>query len=554
MFSFRSPKLKSVAVLFFLIATFAFLKPCWADESVALKSVKAELQKFGIELTNDGLKKSLETFDPAAADEDLVNQMVAKLSSDNYQERMSATKTLAQINPASISIVRAASNDSDLEVRLRIQQVLKLYKSGSHLQPLRAVLKYIELKNVTGLLPKIWTAMTTVESDFSLTRQFRNTLVASAAPSDVDFLRQQIADSQSPFRTIALESLVKVLDKEMTSELFQLANSDTDAKIRLIASRELAKQLDRRCLPLLVALLESEELKVRVTAAQVLQSVTGEKILFYGEAKSADREKSISQWKEWLAKNGSTTTLLDYKYNTDFYVDRLVVSDYSKKIVTIRDLDGKILRTLSGLNSPYGVIATLDGHIIIAEYSGAKVTEYDENDQMIKSLNVTGMPISVQRLENGNTLVALSDKNKVVELDTEGKVVWEFTSTGRIQVARRTPEGTTLLSENTASKVIEVDAAGKIIRELKVKQPQGARRLKNGNLLVCQGDGTVNEYDSGGRTVWTIKGLTRPIRAQKMNDGNFVVMDQAGIKIFDESGKLVREIKTGIKSGTMQYF
>ena len=253
-------------------------------------------------------------------------------------------------------------------------------------------------------------------------------------------------------------------------------------------------------------------------------------------------------------KNGSTTTLLDYKYNTDFYVDRLVVSDYSKKIVTIRDLDGKILRTLSGLNSPYGVSATLDGHIIIAEYSGAKVTEYDENDQMIKSFNVTGMPISVQRLENGNTLVALSDKNKVVELDTEGKIVWEFTSTGRIQVARRTPEGTTLLSENTASKVIEVDAAGKIIRELKVKQPQGARRLKNGNLLVCQGDGTVNEYDSGGKTVWTIKGLTRPIRAQKMNDGNFVVMDQAGIKIFDESGKLVREIKTGIKSGTMQYF
>lgn len=554
MFSFRSPQLKSVAALFFLVAFCALFKTCGADESAALKRVKAELQKFGIELTNDGLRRSLEIFDPAAADEDLVNQMVAKLSSDNYQERMSATKTLAQINPASISIVRAAANDSDLEVRLRIQQVLRLYKSGSHLQPLRAVLKYIELKNVTGLLPKIWTAMTTVELDFSLTRQFRNTLVASAAPSDVDFLRKQIADTQSPFRTIALESLVKVLNKEMSSELFQLATSDEEPEIQLIASRELAKQSDRRSLPLLVGLLEAEQLKVRVAAARVLQSVTGEKILFYGGAKIEDREKAISQWKEWLSMNGDTVTMLEYKSNSVVYVDRLVVSDYSKKIVTIRDLEGNVLRTITGLNSPYGVSATPDGHIIVAEYSGKQIVEYDENDEVVNKFTVSGMPISVQRLENGNTLAAISDKNKVVELNAEGKNVWEFVSTSRIQVAWRTAVGTTLVSDYTAGKVIEVNTEGKVIRDLTVKQPQGARRLENGNLLVCQGDGTVNEYDPAGKAVWTIKGLTRPIRAQKMNNGNIVVMDQTGIKIFDEAGTKVREMKTGITSGTMQYF
>ena len=554
MLSFKSFCQRILVAAFFLLSSGGLFVPCGADEQAELKRAEAQLVKYGIEPTLEGLKKSLEVFDPSKADEERVSQLVAKLSSDNYQERMTATKTLAQINPASISIVREASEDNDLEVRLRIKQVLRLYKTGSHLNPLRAVLKYVELKNVTGLLPQIWTAMTTVESDFSLTRQFRKSLIASSTKSDVDFLRKQLAETASPYRTFALESLAKVLNKEMAPELVRLANTDDQVAVRLIASRELAKQSDRRSLPMLIALLEEEDLKVRVAAAKVLQSVTGEKILFYGGAKPEDRKKAIGQWKEWLAKNGDTVKLLDYKTNSVVYVDRLVMSNYTAKIVTIRDLEGKVLRTISGLNSPYGVSATPDGHIIIAEYSGKTIVEYDENDKVIKTFTVSGMPISVERLENGNTLVAISDRNKVVELDSEGKNVWEFTWTGRIQVASRTSEGTTLISDYTAGKVLEIDSAKKIIRELAVKQPQGARLLENGNLLVCQGDGTVNEYDTDGKAVWTIKGLSRPIRAQKMTDGNIVVMDQQGIKFFDESGQKLREIKTGITSGTIQYF
>jgi outer membrane protein assembly factor BamB len=124
-------------------------------------------------------------------------------------------------------------------------------------------------------------------------------------------------------------------------------------------------------------------------------------------------------------------------------------------------------------------------------------------------------------LPTGNVLFQTS-MTRLLEVDPKtDKVVWEYDSgssngnKGRpvqVHAFQRLADGVTMIAESGPARIIEVDKSGKLLKEvaLKVDHPHVhrdtrlARKIDNGNYLVChEADGTVREYDSSGKVVWS---------------------------------------------------
>jgi outer membrane protein assembly factor BamB len=144
-------------------------------------------------------------------------------------------------------------------------------------------------------------------------------------------------------------------------------------------------------------------------------------------------------------------------------------------------------------------------------------------------------------LPNGNVLIHPAPA-VVREIDKAGAVVWEYISrpkegyTGAVEVHafQRLKDGLTMIAETGNRRIIEVDRDGKIVKEvpLTVDHPNShrdtrmVRKLNNGNYLAChEGDGTVREYDSTGKVVWS---YTLELGDRPRTDGH----DGHGIEVF----------------------
>ena len=124
-------------------------------------------------------------------------------------------------------------------------------------------------------------------------------------------------------------------------------------------------------------------------------------------------------------------------------------------------------------------------------------------------------------LPSGNVLFQTS-MTRLLEVDPKtNKVVWEYdagNSNGnkgrpvQVHAFQRLDNGVTMIAESGPARIIEVDSSGRLLKEiaLKVDHPHVhrdtrlARKIDNGNYLVChEADGTVREYDSTGKVIWS---------------------------------------------------
>ena len=97
-------------------------------------------------------------------------------------------------------------------------------------------------------------------------------------------------------------------------------------------------------------------------------------------------------------------------------------------------------------------------------------------------------------------------------------------------------------------RVIEVDRAGKVHWEIKgLNKPMTAQRLENGSTLVAeQGGGRgVAEWDRSGKIVWQYRGLHKPLSAQRLSNGNTLIAlyDGGGVQEVDRKGKIIWQKK-----------
>jgi len=127
---------------------------------------------------------------------------------------------------------------------------------------------------------------------------------------------------------------------------------------------------------------------------------------------------------------------------------------------------------------------------------------------------------------------------RLVHYAEDGEVIFETNMLKMPYDAVAMPDGTywvSLIREralwhiNTESEVIEVLYVGVYPTSLSV--------LENGNILVSGWDddvpGFVREYDSAGEVVWSLEDLMWPWKAQRLENGNTLIVDAGLNRVFE---------------------
>jgi hypothetical protein len=388
--------------------------------------------------------------------------------------------------------------------------------------------------------------------------------------ADAKMLRQAIASDRVPLRVASIAALARVQGAAAQADLVPLL-ADANGRVRVAAARALADQGDRRALQALVELLESTELDVRLDAIRTLQALTGERFDYIAYLdQPAERKTSVARWREWLTTSGQTAKL---KFPLDFVpykVGRLLISNQERGMVVELDIKGdQVWSSPAGELAGVGAVQGLpNGNRLISSTQGLYLAELNPKGQEVWRVpqRLPVYPLSIERLESGNTLVCGTrygdSKGAVIELDREGRAIpgKEFQFEGQPSCARRLPNGNTLVCLPYNGRVVEFDAAGKEAPDSALTglmQPQTARRLPNGNTLVCIGGrrtygrvggrlvpvgelGQVVEYDAKKEIKWTFKeGLAEALDCERLENGDTVILDTRGIRQVDQKGKVL---------------
>jgi len=106
--------------------------------------------------------------------------------------------------------------------------------------------------------------------------------------------------------------------------------------------------------------------------------------------------------------------------------------------------------------------------------------------------------------------------------------------------------GNTLITEYLGNRIIEIDNDGNIVwQKTGLGQPAEAERLENGNTLIVEEIGRVIEVDNSGAIVWQKTGLYGPLDAERLDNGNTLIGLLDRVIEVDNSGAIVWQ-KTGL--------
>ena len=104
---------------------------------------------------------------------------------------------------------------------------------------------------------------------------------------------------------------------------------------------------------------------------------------------------------------------------------QLVVSEWRGKKITIRERDGKIIRTVENekMQNPRGVATGPDGAIYVTDVRAHCLSQFDKNGQLLKTLQNEFQSPCFIKFINNRLYVSDRDKNVVNILDLDFKVI-----------------------------------------------------------------------------------------------------------------------------------
>jgi len=504
------------------------------------------LKAAGIEPSRAGIEKVLNPLRLTPERAAQIKKLLADLGSDDFETREKATAALMDTPYLPRAWLQQAA-DKDVEIKLRIEKLLDDPAQVKAEEKVLLALEAVSAVKIKGLAPLVFELLPTWK-DYTMVQAATAAIAASATREDGTLLRDAL-DRKNPqeFRMAGLRGLAAALGKDAHGDLEELLQ-DADPPIAIAASIALLNQENRKPLTVLLRLLEAEQPEVRQTAANILAEVSGKKIEFISYDEPDKRAKAVTAWRDWIKDEGETAKLNLPVTLLKSFRGRVLIAVYGElKLREVELNTGKTIFESGGFTYPWGVHATQDGRRLAIDYSTSEVVEYDAAGKETSRHNVGGNPLSVQRLENGRTLLALSSAEKVVEIDRGGKIVWEVKLSGLPSSALRLPSGETLVSLQSVGQIVTIDRDGKVLSKIEgLGKPHTIQKLDSGNILVCDFDKGINEYDSRGKLVWTLKGTaTNPAQAQRLPNGNTLVSANEGLMEFDPTGKIVHHFKVG---------
>ncbi|MCE9547324.1 MAG: hypothetical protein K8T25_17770 [Planctomycetia bacterium] len=543
------------APLLALLTFIAAATPARAAEETENPDVVL-LRRHGVSADGRGIAVYLGNLIPDAKSQERIAQLIAQLDSEDFAVREAATRDLSGIGAARQALV-AATRDPSPEVSYRARRILANTDSEQE-GLLLAALRTIQKQKLTGMAPQLIRLMPMFPKEY-LQRSLIESLAVSAGPEDVPLLQTSIQSNRAEIRTGAIVALERVSGEGAIESLRPLLRADDDAT-RLAACEALVNRLSRECLPVLLALLESDQPQVRVLSDRILRGLTGQKFGYLGGNLDASaRAAIVSKWQQWAEGPGRTAALHVPVSLTPARLGRTLIclnggfvrGGGNGSLVLEMD-EGGTVKPLPVPGAmplmPFGCQGLPDGHRLLTDWRSQAVIELDAEGKELWRKQMGGNPAAVDRLDNGNTLVALYPNRQLVELDANHNVVWQMAVNGMPSDAHGLENGNILVALSDQGKVAELDRKGKEVWKVDgLQNPWSARRLPDGRTLVaCTSGSRVVELSPDGKTLWSVDSIPNCFDAVALDNGNILIANAMGLREVDRQGKTVRDRPVGM--------
>ncbi len=493
----------------------------------------------------EALRRFLNPRPLSAEDRRRIQEDIRALATPEFLARQEATERLADRGAAALPAVREALASRDAEVRFRARHlILRIEQDAGRDVSLRhAVLRVIARRKLSGLLATLCDLVPQAPAEYDRAALLA-ALRAAARPEDAALLAE-ILDS-SPHveaRAAALAALAELPGDAVGEELARRLG-DTSPHVQLAAASCLFARGEAASLPVLVALLESDDVRLRLDAAQLLHAASSDAFDFAAGDPPERREAAVTRWKAWLAARDAAAPLP--KLLPPALPPRLLLCHFNPFSVSEYTFEGRKTWASTSLQSACGCQGTAEGERIFADWGAGRLIAYDNRGVETLRIELPGTPNGLERLAGGNLLVPLFDKRHVIEYEPSGRVAWEATVAGAPTDARKLPNGRVLIPFHDSDRLVEIDLAGEITWEVKdIPAPESARRMANGNTLVaCNRGGQVIEVDPAGRIVWRYEDVPNAYDALELPCGTLLIGFGGGLREVDRGGTTVREINT----------
>jgi len=528
---------RTVSIVALLLAVVT--APC--EEALDPKRIRDQqvLHDFGVAPTPDAALAYLESLIPAGDPNAVADALIRQLGDDEFERRELAATRLLSMPSLPRGKLELALQSSDPEIRWRSRVVLgRLGTTGNramlaalrevgHAPPPRAVEVLVHLA-----------ALDTLEPQQIALQQTLNRIVKE---SHVAQLQQASAEGPVFSRVAAANALQRLSDERGRNALAVLLDND-NPRAGLLAARSLGNVGDRRSLAALSRLLQSDDVAIANESANFVSALVGKDFGYSPYGDSASRSTAAAEMRRWLANEGANAALTfpvaePVIVRGDLAGHTLVACGNLGHVI---ELDAKGTEIWRFHVISWSAEKLPNGNVLIAGYQANQILEVNKHGTIVWSRGGINA-MRAKPLIDGHILVSDFQGCRVVELNEDRQEIWSIKTPENCFDAERLPNGNTVFC--CPNLIREVDGDGNAARELKIEgRANSVQVLANGHWLIANFQkNQVQEYDRGGKMVWSFEETT-PCDALKLRNGKILVTsNRRGIEIAPD-GKTVREI------------
>jgi hypothetical protein len=482
----------------------------------------------------------------SAADLTRLEAAVRRLGDSSYEVRTQASADLVAAGMPALRFLQPALADPDLEIARRAERCTEAIQRGpGTLIPVTAA-RLLALRKPAGAAEALLEYVPFADDESVEDAVFAALLAVALRDGQPEAVLVKALDNPEPGRRAAAAHVLGQADAAALRRLVHRLLDDPVLRVRFQAAQALLTHGDKSAVLPLIRLLTDSPPELAWQAEDLLGRLAGTDGpgVFLDNTSADSRRQCRSAWENWWKA-----------HEANFEPGRLKLEPRYLGLTLIGDLDrGRIFELgpdrkqrweITGLSGPVDVQLLANGHILTAENHARKLTERDKSGKVVWEKSTPAYPASCQRLPNGNTFIATY--NQIFEVSSSGKELFALPRPEGIYCARKLRNGHIVLL-SSSGRVVTLDSAGKEIKRFEagtIISWSSLDVLANGNILACCAPGKVVEFDQTGKRVWECA-VPNAVCARRLPNGNTLVCSSEGKRVVEMSraGKELWEYRT----------
>lgn len=541
---------------FALIVLSCSLSAVTAQDKDRLKQDEDQLREAGVALDGASLLEFFRVRTPGEKALEGIEELVRNLGNDAFPVRQHATEELMRIGPQALAALRPLANHADPEIRSRARTCIAFLEKSVRPELMSAAVRVLADRKPSGAVKMLLAHLPATEDSYLIEEIHTALAVVGIQAGKIDpILKEALADKHPRRRAASAAAIVragKVEERALVRPLLK----DADVRVRAGVAIALVERKEREAVATLIDALADAPAEQLWHMEQLLFALAGDNAP-KATLGSTDVEKRAyrTAWLGWWNAHGDKVDMkaLDAEQRV-LGLTLLVQYDLrvaapggrigQGRVIEVGP-DGKTRWEITNLNYPVDAEIVGRDRVLITEYRTRQVTERNFKGETLWTKAITGYPVSAQRLPNGNTLIA--DRSSVMEVTPAGNEVSKWATPGSSLIGARRARNGEIVVLDAAGTIYRLDAKGRVVKTARtgvfITASIGSHfdLLPNGNVLVpVLNTNKVMEFDGDGKKVWEATS-NQPCSCTRLANGNTLVSSRLGRNAveLDRTGKQV---------------